>query len=874
MADRNVRVTVSARVSDFNRGMAEARRAVRGLHDEIDKTNDRTAWLAQSVLALTPAFTTLGAGAVPVISGLATQLVLTGAAAGTMALAFNGVGDSLDALNDYQLDPTAENLEKLNDALAKIGPEGEEFVRYLDSLGPSFSNLANIARAGIFPGVTDGIQEFMTLMPRLQGVIRETAEAVGELAGDAGAGLSGSRWESFFEYLETDGKQILLEMGRTLGNFITGLANMMVAFGPLTADFSAGFEDMARSFADWSTSLSTSNGFGEFVDYVREAGPLALDFLASASMAFVELIEAAAPIGTIMLPGLTMLVDVIGALADTPLGPLVLGFTALTSAWGRLNAVAAITGSGAMAKATAGIRSNVAAANMLRPSLREAGTSMLYAAHSQDVLRTSMASGSKIARDSAKNALLAKTQVTAFGRAAAPVAGQLALLGAAGTGLASSFGLSNTATLGLAGSLVGPWGAAAGATVGLLMDMKSAGEQASTAFDQLGKSLEENKLDNLTAELEAAKKEFEDLNELTGVGDFFSDALADVAASGTGSLEEVYAARVAAAEEALAGFKAAQNDAAGDKTYYNSLQAETQALEENINKMRAKREEALRGFSAETNYAQAILDAKEAFKENGATLDLNTEAGLNNRRALEGIASAFNDLTDKQKNAKGAAKQARDTLYDQAIQFGATKEQARRYVRTLLEIPTKATTRIILENDLAARKLAGLRAQLASITANPFYINIGVRAPNLSGFGPQIDYDTGGYTGDGPKHEPRGVVHAGEVVVPQELVQRDWEFLSARYGHLPGFASGGLVGGASSQYDRRHATPAMSGAWAASAAAEIDYDRLIGGLAHEFRSAADEANEAIGRGIARESGRGWTQQSRQDRAASLGGRPT
>lgn len=830
MADRNVRVTVSARVSDFNRGMAEARRAVRGLHDEIDKTNDRTAWLAQSVLALTPAFTTLGAGAVPVISGLATQMVIAGVAGGTMALAFNGVGDSLGALNDYQLDPTTENLEKLNDALAKIGPEGEEFVRYLDSLGPSFSNLANIARAGIFPGVTDGIQEFMTLMPRVQGIVRETSEAIGELAGDAGAGLSGSRWESFFEYLETDGKQILLEMGRTLGNLVTGLANMMVAFGPLTADFSAGFEDMARSFADWSSSLSSSNGFREFVEYVREAGPLALDFLASASMALVELVEAAAPIGAIMLPGLTMLVDVVGALADTPLGPLVLGFTALTSAWGRLNAVAAITGSGAMAKATAGIRSNVAAANMLKPSLREAGTSMLFAAHSQDTLRKSMASGSKVASQTARSALLAKTQVTAFGRAAAPVAGQLALLGAAGTGLAGSFGLSNTATLGLAGSLVGPWGAAAGATVGLLMDMKSAGEQASLAFDQLGTSLEENKLDNLTAELEAAKKEFDDLNDLTGIGDFFSDALADVKVSGTGSLEEVYAARVAAAEAALVDFKAAQNDAAGDKTYYNSLQAETQALEENINKMRAKREEALRSFSAETNYAQAILDAKDAFKENGATLDLNTEAGLNNRRALEGIASAFNQLTDRQKNAKGAAKEARDTLYDQAIQFGATKEEARRYVRTLLEIPTKATTRIILENDLAARKLKGLRAQLAAITANPFYVNIGVRAPNLSGFGPQIDYDTGGYTGDGPKQEVRGFVHAGEVVVPQELVQRDWDFLSARYGHLPGFASGGLVGGTA---NRQYATPAMSGAWASGGTVSIDdsqIDRMIDGL--------------------------------------------
>jgi hypothetical protein len=55
-------------------------------------------------------------------------------------------------------------------------------------------------------------------------------------------------------------------------------------------------------------------------------------------------------------------------------------------------------------------------------------------------------------------------------------------------------------------------------------------------------------------------------------------------------------------------------------------------------------------------------------------------------------------------------------------------------------------------------------------------------------------YDTGGFTGHGAKYEPAGIVHKNELVLPKEVVDRDWSFLKARYGYLPGFAGGGMVG--------------------------------------------------------------------------------
>jgi len=54
----------------------------------------------------------------------------------------------------------------------------------------------------------------------------------------------------------------------------------------------------------------------------------------------------------------------------------------------------------------------------------------------------------------------------------------------------------------------------------------------------------------------------------------------------------------------------------------------------------------------------------------------------------------------------------------------------------------------------------------------------------------------GGYTGDGGKHDVAGVVHKGEWVVPQNVVQKPGmlSFLNhLTYGK--GYADGGLVGG-------------------------------------------------------------------------------
>ena len=54
-------------------------------------------------------------------------------------------------------------------------------------------------------------------------------------------------------------------------------------------------------------------------------------------------------------------------------------------------------------------------------------------------------------------------------------------------------------------------------------------------------------------------------------------------------------------------------------------------------------------------------------------------------------------------------------------------------------------------------------------------------------------FAAGGYTGDGPKYTPAGIVHRGEFVFPQEAVNRIGVSNLGAMAGLPGYASGGYV---------------------------------------------------------------------------------
>lgn len=739
--------------------------ATRSINRELDATARSANRADRSINQLTgrlrlfaDAAAFLGPGAVPVggvlaagVAGFASQLGFAAVAGGVLVGSMQGLGDALSALNDAHLEPAADNLRKAEDALNALSPAAANFAEEAYDLLPILRGIRDAGAEGLFPGLTESLDDLERLAPVVARIFNQIGAAVGEIAADGAESLASDRWAEFFDFVATEGPRALTEMASAIGDVTHGLAELWMAFAPLNSDFSGWLMEVAAGFDSWASGLSETEGFREFVEYIRETGPQVAETFGALVNMVVQLVQAAAPLGGPVLQALEGIADAAAAIADSGLGTVLLSAAAGMAAFSRASKVAQATaGSRMFGPIVTDLRGMVGALDSTKRSTDRATMSVAAFADAD------------------------RTRLATLGKSAAAIGG----LTLATSGAADGMGLTNTASLALMGTIAGPWGAAVGGGIGLMMDWKASSEQAAAASASWEESLKAMTIAELNEQIALT-------NEMRTRDGFDEDEGAETRRERNELLNAELEARRALADE--------EARVAGQTALYRSLQAENAVLEENIGLMQAKRDEALRGFSAETDYAAALMGSKEAIEENGRAWNLNTEAGLNNRRALEQQAASWNELNRTTDQSPAAFRRARTALIETATQMGASKAEARKYANELLDIPSDLKTKIALDVDTAIQRAKAVKAELASIDRNiDIYIN--VRRPNAGGFGPQVGFATGGFTGPGDKYEPAGIVHRGEVVLPQEVVKTDWSYLKARYGYLPGFADGGVVG--------------------------------------------------------------------------------
>lgn len=149
--------------------------------------------------------------------------------------------------------------------------------------------------------------------------------------------------------------------------------------------------------------------------------------------------------------------------------------------------------------------------------------------------------------------------------------------------------------------------------------------------------------------------------------------------------------------------------------------AQAAAFEDLISKMFRVQNLALGLSGAQINLQAALDKASAAVKENGKSLDINSEKGRANRLALNEVAQSANAQTEamirsghSQDTAGLAAIRSRANFVKLAQQMGATKPQAEAMARSMIAIPNVSRTAKLLANkaDLDA-KLAAAKKQLA-----------------------------------------------------------------------------------------------------------------------------------------------------------------
>jgi hypothetical protein len=470
----------------------------------IDKFSGRLSLLVSAAGAVGPALIPIGAVGIPAVAGLASEMGFAAVGAGSMVLAFQGVGDALTKLNKAQLEPTAANIAAARLAFEKIGPAAGEFVVHLDSMLPRLKSVRDAAAAGIFPGFTDGLDEAIKVLPRVRGIMSAVSQTVGDLGREAGTSLASDKWRPFLAFIEQEAPHAIAELSHTAGNLAHGMAQLWMAFTPLNNDFSSWLLDVSRSFDQWATQLSGTNGFQEFVDYIRQMAPQVGQTLAAVGDALLQIVEAAAPLGGPVLQVLESVAKVVAAIADSPLGPPIMALaTALSSlrlaqqGWGKISE----TSFGS--KAIASVKSYDAA--------------LASVATTQERVSLTMGRLKSIPAGTALKG--------------AALAGGIGLVA---SGLADKFHAGETASLALTGAMVGGvGGAVAGGLVGAFIDASSGARKTAESVDSLASSFRQAVSAGDMAALAQVTQQAGD--QLTSVSAQFDKLNADVQNNSFGS---------------------------------------------------------------------------------------------------------------------------------------------------------------------------------------------------------------------------------------------------------------------------------------------------------------------------------------------------
>lgn len=784
----------------MNRDLDKTDGHARKADASINQLTGRLRVLADVAAILAPTLSPIGAVGIAGIGGLANQFAAAGLAGVSALAAFQGVGDALEAVNKAALEPTAANLADAREQMERLSPAARDAVNAMQGLRPVLRGIRDVGAEGIMPGFVDALESLESRAPDLARIVGAMNEAMGDMLSNAGDALAGDEWDEFFDFLATDARDTLVDLGATIGDLTAGLADLWMAFDPLNDDFSGWARNAAADFAAWADGLAETQGFADFVAYVRESGPQVADTFAAIGDAFLQIAEAAAPIGGPVLSMLETLAKVVGSIADSDLGTPIMGGVAALALLNRTLAVTAAVSS-RMQGGLLGALGPVGAVG-------KSGAIKSFRADVAALSDSVVAFGSNAERTAAATERM-RGRVSALAKTAGVVAG----LGFAASGAAEGFGLANTASLALIGSMAGPWGAALGGAAGAVMDVKAGADGLRDSIVALDQAIESGNADAIRERTDALREQKAELDDVSGM---FSGDLSILNATGIGQAgiafdaakgwwadlsgaSEEAAEKIAEGERAAVSAGAAAERAA--QAAAGATDAYTFALMQNMDALNAQRDAALAGDNAQLGLSSAVLAAKEAVAANGKTLDQNTRAGIDNRRALNSLAGAWNGVVEAGEGTPRAYAKARAEFVRVAQQMGMTREEARALSREIMRTPDVDVD--VKVNDEAARtKLQQIKREAQSV-AGEYRINYIVTQTNAYNKrrDPNVPYATGGYTGDGGKYEPAGIVHRGEVVLPQEVVERDSRFLRSRYGHLPGmsslpgYAAGGVVGG-------------------------------------------------------------------------------
>ncbi|MFG3510253.1 hypothetical protein ACGF5F_32675 [Streptomyces sp. NPDC047821] len=659
--------------------------------------------LIMAAIALAPALLPIAAAAAPIVPALGAASVAIaafGAALIPQILNMSKISeaqkkytDAVDEHGKFSAEATKAETAYLQ-VVARQSPAVREAAAALSVMKDQYKEWSKSLKEDTLGVATKSFAVFGALFPKLTPVVRGASSELDRLMNRIAAGMNTASFDAFMEKFADFST-------RTLHKAVDGVIN----FG--------------RKLA----SLGSNAEFQRFLDYAKENGPLVGETLRNLARSVATLVEGLSGAGVTVLTVVNALASLVAAVPPGALSVFIQAYAAF-----KLFAAGAAMVS---ATVTGGLIARVGAWFAVMRSAGVATTLRSTAASMSMMTKAAIGLGVVAA------AAVIIDQLADSARGAPPDVDKLA---------------TSIKNLGQSAQFTGELKKTFGDMDGFVAKVNQL-EQSSRDLDAAKPFL--SFLPG-SRYLEGAAKKLDDLihgpSSFNAVSDdvrAFDEAFAQMVQSGN-------------AEKAAAGFRLTQAALLADgrtmaevKALFPEYQAAVEALaaDQRIaaeamgifgqqamavqGKLDAQKQsaEGLRqaivnlndanraAYDAQIGFEAALDGLTASFKEHGATLNMDTEAGRANATAMSQAAKAHDEMIaagigagESLASMTGKSSKLREEMMRLAIATFQNKEEATEYVNTLLGAPGEIATLVRLEKEEA---ITGLQAVQAEVKKTP-----------------------------------------------------------------------------------------------------------------------------------------------------------
>lgn len=255
----------------------------------IDVDTNKISLLKSSLLALAPSAIPVLATLIPAIMAIGNALAVVGGGVIGLAGAFGVAGTGVMAFGAMAI----RAYQMLQDGTIQATAETLAFQTALESLKSQFDSLVSTNASAIFNTMTNGINIAKATLSGLTPFITGVANSLEQLSAKVLSWTQSSTVaQNFFNMMKTTGVSVFENILVAAGRFGSGLISLFTQFGPLFSWVAQGLANMGNQFDAWSQKVSTAQGIQSFINYTKTNLPLIGQIFSNTFNAIFNLFKA------------------------------------------------------------------------------------------------------------------------------------------------------------------------------------------------------------------------------------------------------------------------------------------------------------------------------------------------------------------------------------------------------------------------------------------------------------------------------------------------------------------------------------------------------------------------------------------------------